>query len=116
MRLGAFIILFLVCFGCKNKNESISNSTKSERFELVPEPDKTEKEKYLKNQNLHSFLENPIDLQKFKKSKNRNYTTTGVSNRMDYFFEPKIKDSIFYTYNYPIAINIMNKELFETIP
>ena len=50
---------------------------------------------------MTEFLEKPIDLQKFKKSKNRNYITTSVSSGTDYYFEPKIKDSIFYTYNYP---------------
>jgi len=54
------------------------------------------------NTKLASFLENPIDLQSFKKVKNINYTTTSVSNGMDYHFQPIIKDSIFYTYNYPV--------------
>ncbi len=54
------------------------------------------------NSILVEFLKNPIDLQEFKKKKNINYTTTSVSNGMDYYFQPEIKDSIFYTYNYPI--------------
>lgn len=47
------------------------------------------------NLKLVEFLENPIDLQKFKKLKNINYSTAGVSNGMNYHFHPKIKDSIF---------------------
>ena len=101
MKITILTILFLALLSCKDVTERKPNEPKSDRFELLPEPDKAEKEKYLKNQNLTSLLENPIDLQKFKKSKNRNYTTTGVSNGTDYYFEPKIKDSIFYTYNYP---------------
>ena len=53
------------------------------------------------NSILVEFLENPIDLQSFKKLKDINYATTGVSNGKDYHFHPKIKDSIFYIYNYP---------------
>ncbi len=101
MKIGILTILFLAFLSCKDVTERKPNESNSNRFELLPEPDKAEKEKYLKNQNLISLLENPIDLQKFKKSKNINYTTTGVSNGTNYYFEPKIKDSIFYTYNYP---------------
>ncbi len=101
MKIGILMILFLTFLSCKDVTERKPNEPNSERFELLPEPDKTEKEKYLKNLNLTSLLENPIDLQKFKKLKNRNYITTGLRNGTDYYFEPKIKDSIFYTYNYP---------------
>jgi hypothetical protein len=101
MKIGILTILFLAFLSCKDVTENNSDSTKTDRFELLPYPDSVEQEKYLKSQNLTAFLENPIYLQKFKKSKDRNYTTTGVSNRTDYYFEPKIKDSIFYTYNYP---------------
>ena len=100
MKLGTLIILFLVCFSCKKESKNKSDLIKTERFELLPEPDKAEKEKYLKNLNLNSFLENPIDLKEFKKTKKGNITT-GVSNGMTYHFHPKIKDSIFYNYNYP---------------
>lgn len=71
MKLGSLIILFLVCLSCKNDNEhkNTSNSTNSERLEIVPEPDRDEKENHEKNLNLTSFLENPIDLQEFKNKK-----------------------------------------------
>ena len=101
MRIGILILLILVIIGCKDSNENNSASKKTDRFELLPYPDSAEQEKYVKSQNLTLFLEKPIDLQKFKKSKNRNYTTTIASNGTDYYFKPKIKDSIFYTYNYP---------------
>jgi hypothetical protein len=101
MKIRVLMILFLAFLSCKDVTEKKPNESKSDRFELIPEPNKSEKERYQKNLNLTSLLENPIDLQKFKKSKNINYTTTGVSNGTDYYFEPKINDSIFYTYNYP---------------
>ncbi|MEM5567092.1 hypothetical protein WNY78_18365 [Psychroserpens sp. AS72] len=104
MKLGSLIILFLVCLSCKNENENKSNSTNSERFELVPEPDKDEREKYEKNLNLTSFLENPIDLQEFKNKTKRDVTTT-VTNGLEYYFHPKINDSIFYSYNFISTVN-----------
>ncbi|MCD2259770.1 hypothetical protein [Psychroserpens luteolus] len=53
------------------------------------------------NLKLAEFLEHPIDLHDFKNSKDINYTTTGVTNGKSYYFQPNIKDSIFYLYNYP---------------
>jgi hypothetical protein len=104
MKLGSLIILFLVCLSCKNENENKSNSTNSERFELVPEPDKDEREKYEKNLNLTSLLENPIDLQEFK-NKTKRDVTTNVTNGLEYYFHPKINDSIFYSYNFISTVN-----------
>ena len=57
-------------------------------------------EKPTKNTKLISFLENPIDLQEFKKKKGMRFTTS-VTNGTEYYFNPKIKDSIFYGYYYP---------------
>lgn len=51
---------------------------------------------------LEKFLENPINLEVFKKLKSRDYITTSVSNGADYYFLPKFEDSIFYTYYYPV--------------
>ena len=101
MKIGILTILFLTFLSCKEVTKNNSDSTKTDRFELLPYPDSDEQEKYIKSKKLTEFLEKPIDLQRFKKSKNRNYTTTSVSNGTGYYFEPKIKDSIFYTYNYP---------------
>ncbi len=59
---------------------------------------------------MTSLLENPIDLQGFKKKKNRNITTS-ISNGMEYHYHPEFNDSIFYVYNFitesnkPIGIN-----------
>lgn len=114
MKVRTLTILFIVFLSCKNVTEKKLNETKSDRFELLPEPDKAEKEKYLKNLNLTSLLENPIDLQKFKKSKDRSHTTTTVSNGTGYYFEPKINDSIFYTYNYPTE-NFINPKRIDQI-
>lgn len=47
---------------------------------------------------LISFLENPIDLHEFKKKK-RQFTST-VTNGSEYYWNPKIKDSIFYSYSF----------------
>ena len=101
MKIRILTILFLTFLSCKEVTKNNSDSTKTDRFELLPYPDSDEQEKYIKSKKLTEFLEKPIDLQRFKKSKNRNYTTTSVSNGTGYYFEPKIKDSIFYTYNYP---------------
>ena len=99
MRFGVLITLFLAFISCKNVSER-----ETEQVQMVVDSTglkiKTV-EKQTENFKLTSFLEHPIDLQEFKKSKNRNHTTTGVSNGTDYYFEPKIKDSIFYKYNYP---------------
>ena len=63
------------------------------------------KEKELKsandlNSNLVEFLDNPIDLLDFKKKKGMEFTTS-VTNGTEYYFQPQIKDSIFYVYYYP---------------
>jgi hypothetical protein len=99
MKIGILIILLLVSSSCKDSTENNSDSTKTDRFELLPYPDSAEQEKYLKSQNLTSFLENPIDLQKFKSKKNRNVTTS-VTNGLKYQYHPAINDSIFYGYNF----------------
>lgn len=69
--------------------------------------------KYSENLKLTSFLENPIDLQEFKKRKNK-YVTTSVNNGLDYQYHPKINDSIFYGYNF-ITDNIGQKGVNEII-
>ena len=115
MKIGILTILFLAFLSCKDVTERKKNEPISDRFELLPEPDKSEKEKYLKNQNLISFLENPINLKKFKESKSRNHTTTVVINEKYYYLEPKIKDSIFYTYNYPTENFTDSKRIDQVI-
>jgi uncharacterized membrane protein len=52
------------------------------------------------NSNLVEFLDNPIDLLDFKKKKGMKFTTS-VTNGTEYYFQPRIKDSIFYVYYYP---------------
>ncbi|TRZ43142.1 hypothetical protein [Robertkochia solimangrovi] len=99
MEIRVLTILFLVFLGCKNATEK-----KTEQVQIVV--DSTElkierAEKPTENPKLISFLENPIDLQTFKNLKNPNYVTTSVTNGTDYYFNPKIKDSIFYDYYYP---------------
>lgn len=59
-----------------------------------------EERRSVKTLSLISFLDAPIDLQKYKKSKNNQYTTTSVSNKKDYYFQPKIENAICYTYYY----------------
>jgi hypothetical protein len=96
MKFGVLIILFLVFISCKDATENKTDELKSDRFELVPEPDKAKKEKYLANLKLTEFLKNPIDLQKFKAKKGQSLSS--VTNGLDYHFSPEIKDSIFYHY------------------
>ncbi|SFD74193.1 hypothetical protein SAMN04489722_1251 [Algibacter lectus] len=57
-------------------------------------------EKYIGISKLNSFLENPLNLREFKKKKKREVTTS-VSNGKEYYFNPKNKDSIFYSYFFP---------------
>ncbi|MFD2564804.1 hypothetical protein [Aquimarina rubra] len=99
MKLVVIIVLILICFGCNHTSENKSDEPKSNRLELIPEPDKKEREKYLRRKTLINFLENPIDLQQYKSVKNKT-VTTGVINGMNYYFHPQINDSIFYQYNY----------------
>ena len=99
MKIRVLAILFLAFLSCKNVTEK-----GTERIQIVA--DSTELKvvtlsKQSENSVLTSFLENPINLQKYKESKHRNYTTTSVTNGMNYYFKPKIKDSIFYRYYYP---------------
>lgn len=98
MKIIVLTISLLVLTGCRNTTdkevEKIPIAIDSTRLSIKKENNLT------KNANLISFLESPIDLLKFKKSKNRNQFTTGISQQMDYYFVPKIEDSIFYTYNY----------------
>jgi hypothetical protein len=100
MKLGTLIILFLACFSCKTENNSKSNLIKSDRFELPTESEKTQIKKSLQSQKLNYFLENPVNLKEFKETKKGNFTSS-VSYGKSYHFNPKIKDSIFYNYNYP---------------
>ena len=104
MKIRVLTTLFLVFISCKNVTKTDTEQIKTEQIKA--DVDSTElKIKTTENQNgnknLNSFLENPIDLQNFKKLKNSNLTTTGVDNGMNYHFHPKFKDSIYYSYNYP---------------
>tara|TARA_R110000787_G_scaffold28923_5_gene78815 strand:- start:63925 stop:64332 length:408 start_codon:yes stop_codon:yes gene_type:complete len=58
---------------------------------------------WFRNQNwtlkLIEFLEKPIDLQKFKKKKDRDVITS-LNNGLEYQYHSKIKDSVFYGYNF----------------
>ena len=99
MKITVLSTLFLVFLSCKNATEK-----ETEQVQVVVDSTglKIEKaEKPAKNPNLISLLENPIDLQSFKNLKDPNYVTTSVTNGTDYYFNPKIKDSIFYVYYYP---------------
>lgn len=113
MKSRILVVLILICLSCKKTEENKPDKLKSDRFELLPEPDKVEREKYLKNKNLTSFLENPIDLQEFKKKKGMRFTSS-VTNGTQYYFIPKIKDSTFYTYYYP-AENFTDSKRIDQI-
>lgn len=65
------------------------------------------------NPKLMKFLSNPIDLVEFKK-KNNGYVTTTVTNGKEYYYHPKINDSILYSYNY-ITDNDRSKGVNEVI-
>ncbi|SDH52377.1 hypothetical protein [Winogradskyella thalassocola] len=97
MKFKGIILLLLVGLSCNNANENKLNSTPSDRFELLPEPDKAEKELYFKNLNLNAFLKNPIDLPSLKNLKHSNDTTTSKSYALEYHFQPEIQDALCYT-------------------
>ena len=85
MKIRVLTILFLVFISCKNVTEK-----ETEKFEIDSTELKIEKsEKQFENIKLTSFLENPIDLQEFKKKKSSNVTTS-VTNGMEYYFHPKL--------------------------
>jgi hypothetical protein len=94
MKVRVLITLFLVITSCKNVTEK-----ETEQVKIVIDSTglkiKTTK-KQSENLNLTSFLENPIDLQEFKKKKKSSLST--VKNGTEYYWNPKIKDSIFYSY------------------
>src|SRR5690606_35778379 len=98
MKIRVLIILFLAFLSCKNATEK-----QTDEVQIVVDSTRLKIEKVEKkseNLNLTSFLENPIDLQKFKEKKSRNVTTS-VTNGAEFYFNPKTKDSIFYVYYYP---------------
>ena len=97
MKITVLAIFFLVFLSCKNATEK-----ETEQIQIVVDSTglKIEKaENPTENSKLISFLENPIDLQKFK-SKNNGNVTTSVSNGLKYQYHPAINDSIFYSYNF----------------
>jgi flagellar basal body-associated protein FliL len=89
--------IFLYFYVQKRYSESLVNKT-----ELVSE---SQSESELQseidlNSNLVEFLDNPIDLLEFKKKKVIEFTTS-VTSETEYYYQPKIKDSIFCVYYYP---------------
>jgi len=98
MKIRVLTILFLTFLSCKNATEK-----ETEQVQIIVDSTglKIEKaEKSTENSKLIAFLENPIDLQDFKKKKGMRFTTS-VTNGTEYYSNPKIKDSIFYAYYYP---------------
>ncbi len=62
---------------------------------------------------LPEFLEKPINMGELKSKKDK-YVTTTVTSRLEYYYQPKIKDAIFYSYYYPTE-NIGSKKINEVI-
>lgn len=99
MNKQSIFILFLAFIGC---HSIVDKELEKAKVEVNSSIKKSEiKSKSDINNGLNSLLQNPINLKEFKKSKDINYTTTSVTNGMDYHFHPDYKDSIFYVYNYP---------------
>lgn len=95
MKIKVLTTLFLVFLSCKNATEK-----ETEQIQIVVDSTGLKVEKKSENLNLTSFLENPINLQKFKEKKSSNVTTS-VTNGTEFYFNPKTNDSIFYAYYYP---------------
>ncbi len=99
MKFGVLISIFLVFISCKNVTEK-KKETEQTRIAVDSLGLKIKTvEKRTENANLVSFLENPLDLQEFKIKKKR-IVTTSVTNGMEYHFNPKLSDSLFYNYYY----------------
>ncbi|WP_197022129.1 hypothetical protein [Sediminibacter sp. Hel_I_10] len=47
-----------------------------------------------------NFSKNPIDILAYKKKKEMRFTTS-ITSGTEFYFKPKIEDSIFYVYYYP---------------
>jgi hypothetical protein len=96
MRIQVLITFLLVFISCKNvaekENEQVQIVTDSTGLKIETV------EKQIENSNLTSFLENPIDLQEFKKKKKQSLST--VTNGAEYYWNPKINDSIHYLYSF----------------
>ncbi|WP_162880205.1 hypothetical protein [Mariniflexile rhizosphaerae] len=94
--IGAIFLIGFLVFGILAIQDKYEPEPIHKEIQIVESENES-----VNNTKLILFLENPLDLQSFKKLKDIDYTTTGVSNGMNYHFHPKISDSIFYTYNYP---------------
>ena len=79
---------------------AVQDKYEPEQFENKTKIVENQQTESIINTNLIVFLENPIDLQDFKKKKGMRFTTS-VTNGTEYYFNPKIKDSLFYVYYYP---------------
>ncbi|MEZ4828564.1 MAG: hypothetical protein R3C61_20100 [Bacteroidia bacterium] len=86
------ILGFFLIITCAEPKKSVqTNGAKTEQETRIANFDLEE------NATLLSFLENPIDLIGFKKKKRESLSS--VTNGLDYYFNPKIKDSIYYNYS-----------------
>lgn len=74
----------------------------------------SKKTETLENEKLISFLEHPIDLLTFKKKKETLFTST-VINGTEFYFNPEKKDSVFYSYSYPIENYVSSKEFTQIV-
>ncbi|NND77397.1 MAG: hypothetical protein HKN39_04380 [Flavobacteriales bacterium] len=97
MKFGILITLFLVFIGCEYvaEREPENNQIEADSTGLIDETP----ENQIENSILNSFLENPIDLQEYKKKKQMRFTSS-VTNGLDYYYKPEVRDSIFYVYYY----------------
>jgi hypothetical protein len=102
--LIGFLILGIIAVQDKYEPEQIENKT------IIVENQQTESRI---NTNLIEFLKNPIDLLVFKEKKEMRFTTS-VTNGTEFYFNPKIKDSIFYVYYYP-SENLTNSKKIDHI-
>jgi len=95
MKTTILKILFLVFISCSSKPDQkvgeveVYVDSAGLRIEMVEKPSE--------NSMLISFLENPIDLQEYKKVKGKSLSS--VAKGRSYYYRPNIKDSIFYNYS-----------------
>ena len=79
---------------------AIQDKYEPEQIENKTEIAENQQTKSIINNNIIEFLENPIDLLDYKEKKKMRFTTS-VTNGTEFYYNQKIKDSIFYVYYYP---------------
>ena len=94
--IGAIFLIGFLLLGIT----AIQDKYEPEQFKNETEIFKNQQTEPINNIHLIEFLENPIDILAYKKKKEMRFTTS-ITSGTEFYFKPKIEDSIFYVYYYP---------------